>query len=86
MDDYYCIIVLFNNRITLYLWNSNKIKEDTQGLYPICFTASSANILYSLITKHHIVQKLSLMHIFYLSQELYKAELCSFFSQKYTQS
>lgn len=87
MDDYYCLIRVFNsNMITLYLFKASQQSKKNKLLYPICFSAYSTHLLYRLITTHQIFHNLSLIHIFYISQEVYKAELSIFFNQQYVQS
>lgn len=86
MNNYYCVIRLFNNTIVLNLIKINKYYTDTQRIFPICFSASSANILYKLVILHKEFYSLSLNHILYISQELHKAEIAIFLNQQYIQS
>ena len=86
MNNYYCLIRLFNNTIVLNLIKINNYDIDTKKTFPICFSASSASILYRLIALHKEFYSLPLSHILYISQELYKAEMTIFFNQQYIQS
>nr|YP_008144696.1 hypothetical protein [Grateloupia taiwanensis]AGO19819.1 hypothetical protein [Grateloupia taiwanensis] len=89
MDDFYCLIRLQKNRtISLCLFESiqNNIKNYNKNVYPICFTAVSADSMYILLSKHDLVKKLSMNHVLYIGQELYKAELSVIFDQSYVQN
>nr|YP_010199359.1 hypothetical protein LK036_pgp148 [Gracilariopsis tenuifrons]UAD89217.1 hypothetical protein [Gracilariopsis tenuifrons] len=85
MDAFYCSIKIVSNyKIICSLFVYNK-KGDFYN-YPICFTAKNDNIMYSLMIQHDLIQLLSLNHIFYISKEVYKANLCLLLNQFYIQS
>nr|BCB92343.1 hypothetical protein [Grateloupia asiatica] len=89
MDNFYCLIRLQKNRtISLCLFESiqNSLENYDKNIYPICFTAVSADSMYILLSKHDLFKKLSINHVLYLGQELYKAELSVIFNQSYVQN
>lgn len=86
MDNYYCLIRLHKNAIVLNLIQNKNHYINIKSMLPICFSASSASILYRLVIMHKLFHNLSIVHIMYLSQEIYKAELAIFLNQKYIQS
>nr|YP_009293669.1 hypothetical protein Rhodyp_073 [Rhodymenia pseudopalmata]AOM64351.1 hypothetical protein Rhodyp_073 [Rhodymenia pseudopalmata] len=87
MDKYYCVIRIASDQlINLYLWKYNRSLRCIGNLYPVCFSGHSADSLHQLIQVHYIHRHLSLIHVFYIAQELYKAELSLFFNQIYIQS
>nr|YP_009296228.1 hypothetical protein Sebd_076 [Sebdenia flabellata]AOM65163.1 hypothetical protein Sebd_076 [Sebdenia flabellata] len=84
MDNYYCTIRILNNKkISLYLWESEQ--NSKKMFYPICFTAAYSDLLYNLICSHYYLNDLSINHLLYIGQELYKAELSLTLNQKYIQ-
>nr|YP_009295817.1 hypothetical protein Schim_071 [Schimmelmannia schousboei]AOM64752.1 hypothetical protein Schim_071 [Schimmelmannia schousboei] len=84
MDNSYCLIrVSINQKIVLYYFDNNQKVKNIN--YPICFTSYSANLIYRLLSIHNCFQLCSISHILYMSQELYKAELCLIFNQNYIQ-
>nr|YP_009257501.1 hypothetical protein [Coeloseira compressa]ANH09584.1 hypothetical protein [Coeloseira compressa] len=86
-DNHYCHFKLFNNdRIELHVWPHKKTKLLLHYVSPICFSASSVDLLFDLITKHHIFYCLSLEHIFYLLSELQTIKLCIVLNQQYIQN
>lgn len=86
MDKFYCIIQLENKKqIALYLFscftNSNVKLYD----YPICFTANSSKLLYTLLLYHSISNLFSFEHSLYVGKELYKAHIALSIGQSYIQ-
>nr|YP_010986223.1 hypothetical protein UYL67_pgp197 [Pachymeniopsis lanceolata]WOL37141.1 hypothetical protein [Pachymeniopsis lanceolata] len=89
MDGFYCLIRLQKNRIiSLCLFESIQanIGSYNKKIYPICFTAVSADLMYILLSKHNLLKKFSINHILYIGQELYKAELSTVLKQVYIQN
>lgn len=86
MDNYYCLIRLHKNIIVLSVIQNKNHYIDMKPMLPICFSASSAYTLYRLAIMHKVFYSLSIIHIMYISQEIYKAELAIFLNQKYIQS
>ena len=81
MDQHYSLIQSAESNIILYLFHNKSLIN-----YPICLISSSSNDIYQLISIHDIFLKLSLCHLLYLAQEVYKAELSSILGQQYIQS
>nr|YP_010985820.1 hypothetical protein RMF00_pgp199 [Grateloupia asiatica]WOL36738.1 hypothetical protein [Grateloupia asiatica] len=89
MDNFYCLIRLQKNKvILLFLFESiqSGVENYNKKVYPICFTAVSADLMYILLSKHNLLKKFSINHILYIGQELYKAELSILFNQLYVQN
>nr|YP_009511220.1 hypothetical protein [Gracilariopsis longissima]AXI97097.1 hypothetical protein [Gracilariopsis longissima] len=85
MDTFYSSIKIVPNYkiiCSLFVYNTKSNFSD----YPICFTAKNDTIMYSLMIQHDLIQLLSLNHIFYISKEIYKANLCLLLNQFYIQS
>nr|YP_009500314.1 hypothetical protein [Gracilariopsis heteroclada]AXE43476.1 hypothetical protein [Gracilariopsis heteroclada] len=81
---YFSIRIVSNYKIICSLFFDNK--QYYFNNYPICFTAKNDTIMYNLMAQHDLVKLLSLNHIFYLSKEIYKANLCLLLNQCYIQS
>lgn len=81
MDSYYCLIKLkSSSAIVMYLFHNHNLLK-----YPLCIISDSSNVMHQLINSHDIFMQLSVSHILYLGQELYKAEVSLQFKQHYIQ-
>ena len=77
IDDSYCLIKCVPRyKIWLALF---------QDKYPICLISNSATIMHELIDAHDTFRTLSISHILYLGQEIYKAEISLTLGQNYVQ-
>ena len=78
IDDSYCLIKCTpTHKIILCLFYKQ---------YPVCLICNSAKAMYTLLNLHDAFQNLSMNHMLYLGQEIYKAELSLILGQKYTQN
>ena len=81
MDNYYSLIQLKSANIILYLFPSL-----SDRLYPLCLICQSSDQMYILMDFHDVFLRLSLYHVLYLGQEIYKVELSLKLGQQYTQN
>nr|YP_009510402.1 hypothetical protein [Gracilaria caudata]AXI96075.1 hypothetical protein [Gracilaria caudata] len=82
MDSYYSLIkVIHHYKIVCLLKTKSCVYE-----YPVCFTADNYNSVNQLINQHDYINLFSIVHIQYISKELYKANLCLMLNQIYIQS
>nr|YP_010196941.1 hypothetical protein LK099_pgp141 [Crassiphycus corneus]UAD84745.1 hypothetical protein [Crassiphycus corneus] len=82
MDSYYYLIkVIRHYKIVCLLKKNSGVHE-----YPICFTAYNYESVNQLINQHDYINLLCILHIQYISKELYKANLCLLLNQIYIQS
>ena len=83
MDSYYCVIKCISqskSSLILYLFSSKYTNK-----YPVSLTSYSSKAIYQLMDLHDAFLFLSLRHILYLGQELYKAEICVKLGHQYIQ-
>nr|YP_010197962.1 hypothetical protein LK227_pgp140 [Gracilaria multipartita]UAD86378.1 hypothetical protein [Gracilaria multipartita] len=84
MDSYYCLIKIVNNhKIACFIFPQKTFDFCD---YPICLTAYNYSSINQLMIQHDYIDLLSIQHIQYISNELYKANLCLLLSQTYIQS
>nr|YP_009244292.1 hypothetical protein Gvag_079 [Gelidium vagum]AMK96534.1 hypothetical protein Gvag_079 [Gelidium vagum] len=82
IDQKYCLITAIQEDQQIIMYYYDYSASD----YPICFTSYQSSVLiYKLIYLYDDLNTLSIVHLLYLAQELYKAELSLYFKQIYIQ-
>lgn len=88
MDKSYGLIRIYNKKIIEFYYLRCTIFYNCNCKvysYPICFTSSSINLMFSILSLHSHFNLLSTQHKLYLGKELCKAEISTKINQYYIQ-